>query len=149
MTIWFDMDGTISDLYAVENWLSMLRAENPKPYAQARPLGDMRTLARKLNKLHRAGYTIGVISWGSKTSSKAYLEAVREAKEKWLDRHLHSVKWDAIHIVEYGTPKETFKLGAEDILFDDEEKNRNEWKGIAFDEKDLIKNLRAILSALD
>ena len=31
MTIWFDMDGTISDLYAVENWLPMLRAENPKP----------------------------------------------------------------------------------------------------------------------
>ena len=112
MTIWFDMDGTISDLYAVENWLPMLRAENPKPYSQARPLGNMQTLARKLNKLHRAGYTIGVISWGSKESSKAYLEAVREAKEKWLDKHLHSVKWDAIHVVEYGTPKENFKLGS-------------------------------------
>ena len=117
MTIWFDMDGTISDLYAVENWLPMLRAENPKPYAQARPLGNMQTLARKLNKLHRAGYTIGVISWGSKESSKAYLEAVREAKEKWLDKHLHSVKWDAIHVVEYGTPKSTCRTYS-GILFD-------------------------------
>ena len=144
MTIWFDMDGTISDLYAVEDWLSMLRAENPKPYAQARPLGNMRTLARKLNKLHSKGYTIGVISWGSKTSSEAYLEAVRKAKEKWLDRHLHSVKWDAIHIVEYGTPKETFKLGAEDILFDDEEKNRENWGEYSFDPSQIMEILSAL-----
>ena len=144
MTIWFDMDGTISDLYAVEDWLSMLRAENPRPYAQARPLGDMRTLARKLNKLHRAGYTIGVISWGSKTSSKAYLEAVREAKEKWLDKHLHSVKWDVIHVVEYGTPKETFKLGAEDILFDDEARNRESWGEYSFDPSQIMEILSAL-----
>lgn len=144
MTIWFDMDGTISDLYAVENWLSMLRAENPRPYAQARPLGDMRTLARKLNKLHRAGYTIGVISWGSKISSKAYLEAVREAKKKWLDKHLHSVKWDAIHVVEYGTPKETFKLGAEDILFDDEARNRESWGEYSFDPSQIMEILSAL-----
>ena len=144
MTIWFDMDGTISDLYAVENWLPMLRAENPKPYAQARPLGNMQTLARKLNKLHRAGYTIGVISWGSKESSKAYLEAVREAKEKWLDKHLHSVKWDAIHVVEYGTPKENFKLGAEDILFDDEERNRENWGEYSFDPSQMMEILSAL-----
>lgn len=144
MTIWFDMDGTISDLYAVEDWLSMLRAENPKPYTQARPLGNMRTLARKLNKLHRAGYTIGVISWGSKTSSEAYLEAVREAKKKWLDKHLHSVKWDTIHVVEYGTPKESFKLDAEDILFDDEARNRESWGEYSFDPSQIMEILSAL-----
>lgn len=144
MTIWFDMDGTLNRFYEVENWLPMLRAEDATPYKIARPLGNMRTLARKLNKLHRAGYTIGVISWGSKASSKAYLEAVREAKEKWLDRHLHSVKWDAIHVVEYGTPKEAFKLGAEDILFDDEEKNRENWGEYSFDPSQIMEILSAL-----
>lgn len=144
MTIWFDMDGTLNRFYEVENWLPMLRAEDVTPYKIARPLGNMRTLARKLNKLHRAGYTIGVISWGSKASSKAYLEAVHEAKEKWLDRHLHSVKWDAIHVVEYGTPKETFKLGAEDILFDDEEKNRENWGEYSFDPSQIMEILSAL-----
>lgn len=144
MTIWFDMDGTLNRFYEVENWLPMLRAEDTTPYKIARPLGNMRTLARKLNKLHSKGYAIGVISWGSKTSSKAYLEAVREAKEKWLDRHLHSVKWDAIHIVEYGTPKETFKLGAEDILFDDEEKNREGWGEYSFDPSQIMEILSAL-----
>lgn len=144
MTIWFDMDGTLAQTYEVENWLPMLHAEDTTPYKIARPLGNMRTLARKLNKLHRAGYTIGVISWGSRTSSKAYLEAVREAKEKWLDKHLHSVKWDVIHVVEYGTPKETFKLGAEDILFDDEEKNRENWGEHSFDPSQIMEILSAL-----
>lgn len=144
MTIWFDLDGTLNRFYEVENWLPMLLAEDTTPYKIARPLGNMRTLARKLNKLHSKGYTIGVISWGSKTSSKAYLEAVREAKEKWLDRHLHSVKWDAIHVVEYGTPKETFKLGAEDILFDDEEKNRENWGEYSFDPSQIMEILSAL-----
>ena len=144
MTIWFDLDGTLNRFYEVENWLPMLLAEDTTPYKIARPLGNMRTLARKLNKLRSKGYTIGVISWGSKTSSKAYLEAVREAKEKWLDRHLHSVKWDAIHIVEYGTPKETFKLGAEDILFDDEARNRENWGEYSFDPSQIMEILSAL-----
>ena len=38
ITINFDMDGTIADLYGVENWLEYLIAENTFPYANARPL---------------------------------------------------------------------------------------------------------------
>ena len=33
--IWFDMDGTLADLYGVENWLEKLRASDPSPYAEA------------------------------------------------------------------------------------------------------------------
>ena len=35
-TIWFDLDGTIANLYGVDGWLPMLRAENPAPYGNAR-----------------------------------------------------------------------------------------------------------------
>ena len=31
MTIWFDMDGTIADLYGVEGWLEMLIAKDETP----------------------------------------------------------------------------------------------------------------------
>ena len=44
MTIYFDMDGTIADLYGVENWLPKLRAEDASPYAEATPLTDMENL---------------------------------------------------------------------------------------------------------
>ena len=65
-TIWFDMDGTLGNLYAVEGWLSMLRAHDPTPYAEAEVMLNMNLLARYLNRLQRAGYQIGIISWLSK-----------------------------------------------------------------------------------
>ena len=33
MRIWFDMDGTIADLYGVEDWLPKLRAYDPSRIA--------------------------------------------------------------------------------------------------------------------
>lgn len=132
MTIWFDLDGTLVRTYEVENWLDYLHKEDVFPYANARPLGNMQSLARKLNTLRKKGYTIGVISWGSKTSSEAYLEAVCKAKKEWLSQHLHSVNWDIIHVVEYGTSKVSFRKTPQDILFDDECGNREEWGANAF-----------------
>ena len=36
--IFWDMDGTIADLYNVPNWLDKLRAEDTSPYREAEPL---------------------------------------------------------------------------------------------------------------
>ena len=52
----FDMDGTIADLYGVDNWLAKLNASDPSPYIEAKPLLNLSTLARRLNKLLRDGY---------------------------------------------------------------------------------------------
>lgn len=139
--IWFDMDGTIADLYGVEDWLEMLRAADPTPYATAKPLLRMATLARLLNRLQREGYTIGIISWLAKSSTAEYDEAVTEAKREWLAIHLKSVRFDYIDIVPYGTPKENGRNG---ILFDDEERNRINWKGIAYNEINIIEVLKSL-----
>ena len=61
--IYFDMDGTIADLYGVDGWLTDLMAGNPRPYAEAKPLVNMSRLARRLNLLQKAGYEIGVCRW--------------------------------------------------------------------------------------
>jgi hypothetical protein len=144
MTIWFDMDGTIADLYSVENWLPMLRAYDPTPYANAKPLVHMATLARLLHKAQANGYKVGVISWGSKVSTPAYDEAVKNAKLKWLRKHLPSVEWDEIHVVPYGTPKQSFARSAVDVLFDDEAKNRDNWTGTAYDVDNILRTLASL-----
>lgn len=141
MRIWFDMDGTIADLYGVENWLPMLRAEDTTPYLVAAPLLNLAVLARLLNKAQRNGYKLGVISWTAKDGSYEYNEMVAEAKKKWLAIHLKSVQFDFIDIVEYGTPKEEGRNG---ILFDDEEKNRQNWNGSAYEPKDILKVLKSL-----
>lgn len=144
MTIWFDMDGTIADLYSVENWLPMLRAYDPSPYELAKPLVQLSTLAYMLNKLRAKGYRVGVISWGSKCSTPAYDAAVTAAKMAWLKRHLPSVDFDEIHVVPYGVPKQNFKRTDADILFDDEERNRTNWGDNAHTEAEIFKILKSL-----
>lgn len=122
--IWFDMDGTIADLYGVEGWLEMLTAKDPTPYEKALPLVKMNILARRLNMLQKQGYEINIISWLAKNSTEEYDEKVTFAKKKWLAKHLASVKFNKIDIVPYGTPKEEGRNG---ILFDDEFRNRLNW----------------------
>ena len=137
------MDGTIANLYGVENWLPMLIAEDTKPYAVAKPMVNMNSLARVLNRLQREGHEIGIISWTSKGGSKEYNEAVAETKKAWLNKHLASVKFNEIHIVAYGTPKAIF-ANAEAILFDDEEPNRKAWTGKAYNVNEIIETLKKI-----
>jgi 5'(3')-deoxyribonucleotidase len=144
VTINFDMDGTIADLYGVENWLDYLIAENTFPYEMARPLVRLNHLARRLNTLQRNGYNIAVISWLSKSGTEEYNRAVTEVKIEWLRKHLPSVEWDRITIVPYGTPKENFCNNPLDILFDDEERNRNNWTGRAYDVNNILEILREI-----
>ena len=143
-TIFFDMDGTIADLYGVENWLDYLIALDALPYEIAKPLIRLNALARVLNRLQKQGYKVGVISWLAKNSNTDYDEKVTKAKKKWLKKHLASVNFDEIHIVKYGTPKQTFAKTENDILFDDEEKNRNNWTGKAFDVNEIIEILKGM-----
>ena len=139
--IWFDMDGTIADLYGVEDWLPKLLAEDESPYEVAEPLINMQVLARTLNRLRHNGYTINIVSWLSKGGSASYNKKVTEAKKNWLKKHLKSVQFDTIDIIEYGIPKENGRNG---ILFDDEEKNRKNWNGIAYNADKILETLHSL-----
>ena len=140
-TLNFDMDGTLANFYGVEGWLDDLENSRSRPYAIAKPLVNMSSLARLLNKLQKRGYTINIISWLSKTGTPEFNAEVTSVKQKWLTKHLPSVKWDNIYIVPYGTPKHTLASG---ILFDDEKPNRDNWNGQAFD----VDNILGVLKGL-
>lgn len=137
----FDMDGTIADLYSVIGWLDDIIAHNDRPYKEAKPLVNLSSFARLVNRLQREGYKINVISWLAKNSTTEYDELVTLAKFEWLKKRLPSVKWDNVFIVPYGTPKSTCGNG---ILFDDEKPNRDEWKGIAYDVNNIIEILKGL-----
>lgn len=145
MKIWYDMDGTIADLYGVNDWLSMLRAYDPTPYEAARPLVNLSRLARYLNRVQKMGHEICVISWLSKESTPEYDALVTSAKMFWLAKHLPSVKWDTINIVPYGRNK--WEVCHEGILFDDELKNRNAWQGNAYEPEQMFEVLAEIIKA--
>ena len=144
MRFCFDMDGTIADLYGVNNWLAYLVAEDVKPYAEAKVLHNMSRLARLLNKAQRKGHELVVISWTSKNGSAEYNKAVAEVKKAWLAKHLPSVHWDEVNVVAYGYNKANFAKSAEDVLFDDEEPNRKAWTGKAYNQNQIFEVLASV-----
>lgn len=142
-TVWFDMDGTIANLYKINNWLKYLQDEKTTPYEVAQPMLHFASFARMLHRLQQNGYKIGIITWGAKTASASFNMAVEIAKRQWLKKHLPSVIWDDFQFFPYGTDKNNVNAG-NDILFDDEEHNRANWQGPAYEPnqiKTIVKGL--------
>ena len=143
MKIWFDMDGTIADLYGVNGWLDMLIAYDETPYAVAKPLVNLNTLAKLIHKAQRNGFEVCIVSALSKNSTPAYDEKVKTAKMGWLKKHLASVKFDEIRFVPYTFTKNNVNTG-NDILFDDEERHLTAWTGTAVHASKIFQTLKAI-----
>ena len=143
--IYFDMDGTIANLYKQYGWLDDLENEKVRPYINAEPMVNMVWLARRLNVLQKRGYTIGIISWNCKNATEAYAEAVAKAKMRWLAKHLPSVQFDEIHIEPYGTPKYEVAEVKEAILFDYELQNLLDWGGGPILATDINATLKKLL----
>lgn len=135
----FDMDGTIANLYGVEDWLPQLRAEDTTPYAVAEPLVDMQELSHLLTMLKATGdFKISVVTWGSMNCSNKYTREVKKVKKEWLKKY--DFPFDEIHCIKYGTPKTNFINPNDEctILWDDNTDIRREWNKakkncIAFD----------------
>lgn len=126
----WDMDGTIASLYSVPNWLNLLRAYDPLPYAIAEPMWDMARLADLLRQFQKKGIEVNVITWLSMDSTPEYDRVTREAKRDWLNRY--GFPYDHFHGVKYGATKadsirKRFNPGEEAILIDDNTKVRQGW----------------------
>ena len=145
MKIWFDMDGTLADLYGVKNWLEMLINKDATPYAIAKPLINLSLLARLINKAQKNGYEICVVTALAKDSTKEYDEQVIKAKKMWLGTHLKSVKFNEIRFVPYTFVKNDVNTG-NDILFDDEERHLTAWTGKAVHATKIIETLKALVA---
>lgn len=148
VTLVFDMDGTVADLFNVDNWESQLRQESTNPYEIAEPLVDMPKLCEILEKLKDIGFNVAVTSWTAKGGTKDYNKEVRAAKIDWLNKW--GFPYDEIHIVKYGSTKAnaTRNKGGFQILFDDNERVRKGWNlGSIVDAKnvDIVKFLERLV----
>lgn len=141
-TIYFDLDGTLSDLFSVPHWRERLAAKDSTPYRIARPLCPPDGLRALLASYHAEGYKLGIISWCSMGGDEGFDEVVKAAKIDWLKEHDILECFDVVHIMPYGTPKHQF-MNRGDILIDDDANVRaqwNKWGGIAIDAKEIFIN---------
>jgi len=119
-TIYFDLDGTIADLYGFNGWLDCLQNEQTTPYTEAGLLVDGEQLRNFLAAGKAAGVLFGVISWGAKNASKDYQKAIRRAKVAWLKKNNLLGYFDELHVIKYGTPKNRAAKNRTGVLIDDE-----------------------------
>ena len=119
-TIYFDLDGTIADLYGFSGWLDCLQNEQTDPYTEAGLLVDGDQFRNFLAAGKAAGVLFGVISWGAKNASKDYQKAIRRAKIDWLKKNNLLEYFDELHIIKYGTPKNRAAKNRTGVLIDDE-----------------------------
>ena len=124
--IYFDMDGTVADLYNYPNWETMLNNSIVEPYSNAAPLVDMNALNDILNKFVAIGFVIGVISWSAMHGSKEYNKETRKAKRAWIKANMPSVS--EFHVVKYGTAKHTVAKIRGSVLVDDNAQVRKAWE---------------------
>ena len=146
--IYFDLDGTLVNLYGVKDWEDKLHSDNPTPYKFAAPLVDMAELNDLLELAVQMGVTIGVITWLAMDSNKDYDKLVRKAKKEWLEHYVPTVS--ECHMVKYGTPKHyVCNVKENAVLVDDNADVREKWtRGATIDATDseqLLKQLRDLI----
>lgn len=144
--IWFDMDGTIANLYAVNGWLDDLIAENTRPYRDAEMLYNADDLNNIIRALKRKGYNVGVVSWSSKKATPEYTNRITLEKMAWLKRN--NLNFDKVIVTSYGVRKaDTCRSFGSGVLVDDEEQNRNAWDiGATIDAtKNILDELKKLL----
>jgi len=147
-TIYFDLDGTIADLYGFNGWLDCLQNEQIEPYKQAGLLVDGEQFRNFLAAGKAAGVLFGVISWGAKNASKDYQKAIRRTKVAWLKKNNLLKYFDELHVVKYGTPKNRAAKNKTGVLIDDELQRWNVEKLVTADNFRNILNVENLWNCL-
>lgn len=147
-TIYFDLDGTIANLYGFSGWLDYLRNEQTTPYREAGLLVDGGQLRNFLAAGKAAGVLFGVISWGAKNASKDYQKAIRRAKIDWLKKNNLLEYFDELHVIKYGTPKNRAAKNRTGVLIDDELQRWNVEKLVDANDFHNILNVENLWSCL-
>lgn len=148
--IYFDMDGTVADLYGEKNWLDNLRKEVCGSFINLRPLVDMTELAMVCHQLMNLGYSFGVITWLPMDASYEFERVCEEEKRAWVEEFMPWVS--EFYAQSYGVPKQyaPSKRAAEMILVDDNAEVRAMWntevqRSSIDATQDIIKELRKLL----
>ena len=125
--IYFDMDGTVADLYGSDNWLDNLQNERNGVFNNLSPLVDMNELAIVCHRLINNGYSFGIITWLPMGASYEYERVCEQEKREWANEFMPWVS--EFYAQSYGVPKQyaPIKRVQNMVLVDDNTEVRAMW----------------------
>ena len=127
--VYFDLDGTVFDLYGKSNWLEILRTEQIGAFQGSfLPEIDLNEFYATIEHLSIYGVQFAVISWLPMQASPEYEEICRQEKNEWILENLPFVS--EVSIVPYGIPKQDciIKRAQRMILLDDNAEVCEMWR---------------------
>lgn len=132
--VYFDLDGTLFNLYGKSNWLETLENEREGAFKVENLLNDgfmpeidLVEFYDKINDLKSKNVSFGVITWLPMEATKEYEEVCTKEKEEWINEYLPFI--DTVSIVPYGTPKHLLCGKAKRVvLIDDNKKVCHDWR---------------------
>lgn len=130
-TLYLDMDGTIADLYGIENWLPRLRNEDETIFLECKPMISETEL---LKRFPVEKYEIKILSMTPLGASDAYCKNVAEQKDAWLNKYFPSITKRIYR--RYGHNK-NLRNSENAVLVDDSEPIRKSWRGTALNPAEL------------
>lgn len=132
INVYIDMDGTIANLYEVNNWLEKLRSEERDLFNNLKPIT---TQERLLKIFPKKLYNVKILSMTPKNASEEYCEIVKQEKNIWLDKYFPQIT-ERIYL-KYGDNK-NLKNSKNAILLDDNETIRKNFKGLALNPIEIL-----------
>lgn len=130
-TAYFDMDGTIADLYGVTDCFKRLDNNDASVYLEAKPIPEYVKLMYEARDM---GYRIGVITAGSRFPPNTpqlvkdkMNRDTENAKKQWLEQQGLASLVNVFHFVPYGISKYDVADDRTGILIDDNDAMLNEW----------------------
>lgn len=87
-SIWFDLDGTLYELYKIPNWLERLEAKDWSVFTDGKPRKHHERIREAIKALQAKGWTVGCITWGSRGIPKGKdLQEIAEKKKEFLAKY--------------------------------------------------------------
>lgn len=121
---YFDLDGTIYDLYGMKDWLERIENEKPNVFTDGNFIVNYNEFMECVKQLEKQGYTFNVISWLPYDVTYNYKKKCEQEKRNWIKKFLPFVK--NVEIQSYGILKHTHVESG--ILIDDNEKICKHWR---------------------
>ena len=143
INIWFDMDGTIADLYNHKDWLKRLRNNDSTIFEDLETTNFIAELIADLNEqidsweIDRKNITFGIITWTSMEATYQMQLDSSKSKAIWArrfsDNYGLNINFDTHFIsLPYGTPKQSGLARVENkgyhILIDDNQEVLDTWE---------------------
>lgn len=134
-TIWFDMDGTVYELYKLDGWLTRLEEKDATVYnAKNACRANLKRIDSAVKTLVEAGWEVGVITWGAKghEEGSAFLKEIAHAKKMWLRANMPNLFFYGHFTIQpYGVDKVRAIREVSDtmnVLVDDNALVRKVWR---------------------